>query len=210
MYIVNMRRTSEETEQTRQSLLDAAMAVFLAVGYSDCRIEDIASRAGVTRGAFYHHFSSKPEIYYALLVERYAPSQSVFGNYVADIATPAPELLKNLSGEYLRLIATDRNFREAHELVILKSAFVPELSEGFAQKVKSQRDLIQWLEQVVERGKKEGTLKKSIVTSDAAAFFFSALSGIVSADLIAPGMIHLAERYQHYAELLVMPFVTDK
>ena len=62
-----MKRTAEEAEQTRQELLDAALAIFSRTGFEAARLEDIAKTAGVTRGAVYHHFGGKPELYLALL-----------------------------------------------------------------------------------------------------------------------------------------------
>ena len=42
-----------------QKLLDAAVHVIRAKGYSAARVEDICAEAGLTKGAFFHHFESK-------------------------------------------------------------------------------------------------------------------------------------------------------
>ena len=62
-----MKRTAQEAEQTRQDLLAAALAVFSRKGFDATRLEDIAEAAGVTRGAVYHHFGGKNELYLSLL-----------------------------------------------------------------------------------------------------------------------------------------------
>ena len=46
-------------EASRERLLDAAVQVIRAKGYSAARIEDICAAAGLTKGAFFHHFDSK-------------------------------------------------------------------------------------------------------------------------------------------------------
>ena len=46
----------------RTQLLDAALACFAEHGYHLARIDDIANHAGLSKGAFYHHFASKNEI----------------------------------------------------------------------------------------------------------------------------------------------------
>ena len=48
---------------TRGRLLDAAKHVFERDGYLEARVTDIAERAGVSHGSFYHYFESKEEIF---------------------------------------------------------------------------------------------------------------------------------------------------
>jgi AcrR family transcriptional regulator len=48
---------------TRARLLDAAKAVFEEVGFLEARISDIAERAGLSHGSFYHYFASKEQIF---------------------------------------------------------------------------------------------------------------------------------------------------
>ena len=62
-----MRRTKEDAELTRQAVLDAALQVMSRRGYAGTRLEDIARAAKVTRGAIYHHFPGKPELFAALV-----------------------------------------------------------------------------------------------------------------------------------------------
>jgi len=54
---------SRKGEQTRARLLDAAKEIFEENGFLDARISDIAERAGLSHGAFYHYFDSKEQIF---------------------------------------------------------------------------------------------------------------------------------------------------
>jgi AcrR family transcriptional regulator len=56
--------------QTRAALLEAAWTVFLRRGYAGSSVEEIASEAGYTRGAFYYNFKSIGELFAELLQER--------------------------------------------------------------------------------------------------------------------------------------------
>src|SRR3546814_231526 len=47
---------------SKAKLLDAALAVIRAKGYTATRLEDICGAAGVTKGSFFHHFKSKEEL----------------------------------------------------------------------------------------------------------------------------------------------------
>jgi AcrR family transcriptional regulator len=52
-----------DAARTRTALLDAALAVFLRDGYANAGTEEIVAMAGVTRGALYHHFANKRELF---------------------------------------------------------------------------------------------------------------------------------------------------
>jgi AcrR family transcriptional regulator len=53
-------------ESTRQVLLDAARTLFGTEGYAATSLQDIVVRAGVTKGALYHHFADKRELFLAV------------------------------------------------------------------------------------------------------------------------------------------------
>ncbi len=48
-----------DPEQTRETLLDAAVQLFGAQGFHATSVREIVAAAGLTKGAFYHHFASK-------------------------------------------------------------------------------------------------------------------------------------------------------
>ena len=64
------RRTKrEQREATTHELIGIAREIFVQQGYSNAATEDIVARAGVTRGALYHHFGSKEGLFKAVLNE---------------------------------------------------------------------------------------------------------------------------------------------
>lgn len=56
-------RRAEYAEATRKALLDAGLELFGERGYANTSTEQIVRRARVTRGALYHHFSGKAELF---------------------------------------------------------------------------------------------------------------------------------------------------
>jgi AcrR family transcriptional regulator len=61
-----LSKHQQRTEATRRALLDAARRIFARDGFEASRIEDIAEATGHTRGAFYAHFNSKEDLFFAL------------------------------------------------------------------------------------------------------------------------------------------------
>jgi TetR/AcrR family transcriptional repressor of nem operon len=53
---------NEAIHPSKEKLLDAALHVIRAKGYTATRIEDICEAAGLTKGSFFHHFKSKEEL----------------------------------------------------------------------------------------------------------------------------------------------------
>ncbi len=54
-------------EETRANILGAALRRFSIAGYNAASVDDICKEAGVSKGAFYHHFPSKQALFLALL-----------------------------------------------------------------------------------------------------------------------------------------------
>ncbi len=64
-----MATQQQRSEATRGKLLAVARGLFRSRGYARTSLEEIVSRAGVTKGAFYHHFPDKKALFVAVLHE---------------------------------------------------------------------------------------------------------------------------------------------
>jgi TetR/AcrR family transcriptional repressor of nem operon len=64
-------RRTRDPEKTRERILDAAQELILDHGFGSTTVDAVVSRAGITKGAFFHHFGSKADLARAL-VERYS------------------------------------------------------------------------------------------------------------------------------------------
>lgn len=65
----SLNKHQQRTEATRRALIESARRIFARDGFEACRIEDIAAATGHTRGAFYAHFQTKEDLFFALLEE---------------------------------------------------------------------------------------------------------------------------------------------
>jgi len=78
---------------TRQALLEAAERLFATRGYLAVSVDEMCRAAGVSKGAFYHHFPSKQAVFLALLEAWLQRLQKALENEVAAHDTPAQALL---------------------------------------------------------------------------------------------------------------------
>jgi AcrR family transcriptional regulator len=63
---MNVNRQAARSASTRAKLLKAARALFARKGYAGVGTEEIVRRAGVTRGALYHQFPTKEDLFAAV------------------------------------------------------------------------------------------------------------------------------------------------
>jgi AcrR family transcriptional regulator len=115
------RTQAERAEHTRDALIAAARPLFATHGYAEVAAETIVADAGVTRGAMYHHFADKTELF-AAVFERVEAEVSV---RIADAAAAAQqsdpvELMRIGAHEWLDACADP----EIHRIVLLEAPAV--------------------------------------------------------------------------------------
>jgi AcrR family transcriptional regulator len=96
----------ERAVATRNELINAARVVFATTGFESARIEQIAAKAGKTRGAFYANFKDKEDVFFALYEEDLMRDQE---KIVADLSA-ASNLDKKIDilSEHLDELLHDR------------------------------------------------------------------------------------------------------
>src|ERR1700689_171902 len=95
-------RQQARTDATRRKLLVAAERIFARDGFEAARLEDIASLAGYTRGAFYANFQSKEDIFFAVLERWVGQRISEVDALLAQRESPA-KLLRALREHYAQI-----------------------------------------------------------------------------------------------------------
>jgi AcrR family transcriptional regulator len=84
----------QRSEETRTHIMEAALRRFANHGYNAASVDEICAEAGVSKGAFYHHFASKQAIFLALL-ERWL--QSVDATLATAHQPSVPATLLNMA-----------------------------------------------------------------------------------------------------------------
>lgn len=103
------QRVTKRRGETRQRLLDAALAAFSEVGFGQATVERVCARAGYTRGAFYSNFASLDELFLAMWEQR---SQGMLAGVTAVLSGVESEDIEDggvraVVAQVLRVIPVD-------------------------------------------------------------------------------------------------------
>ncbi len=113
---VNRRTQAERSATTRAALIDAARPLFAAHGFGGVGTETIVRAAGVTRGALYHQFADKTELFAAVFE---ALEQEIMDRIGARVtATQPPDVLAALRSGAQAWLETCAD-PEVHRIVLV-------------------------------------------------------------------------------------------
>lgn len=189
-----VRRTKSEALETRTRILDAAEQVFLHKGVLSASLNDIASEAGVTRGAIYWHFKNKHDLFMAM-VER--------GRLLFDIlsekaeAPDEPDPLGRLA-EFLRFllqkVVNDPGQRRIFEIMFHKCEFSGENLALLGLQRDKCRESSSRLGRVLRNAIQREQLPANLDVDRSVVWLHSQLTGMIMYWLLDPESVDLGEQ----------------
>jgi AcrR family transcriptional regulator len=142
-------RRAAQVGRTRRALLDVARTLFTEHGYQATRTEEVVQRAGVTRGALYHHFRDKEDLFRAVLEEVEAEVFSDLRRRSPDGSIPSWELFRDNSA--IHQIAASRN-PSYRQIVIVDGPAVLGWQEWNERRSGPQRSITRYVEEAMDQG----------------------------------------------------------
>lgn len=118
-------------------LTDAALDQFVDKGYAATRLEDVAARAGVSKGTLYLYFASKEALFKAVVREGLLPALAEGEALVAGFAGHSADLLREVIGGMWQLIGTQR-IGGIPKLIFAEARNFPEIAAFYDQEVISR------------------------------------------------------------------------
>ena len=166
------RSDAQAQEDKRRLLLQAAVRVFARKGYHAARISDIAEEAGVAYGLLYHYFDSKEEVLRNVFRETWraliATIKSVEGS-----GDPPREQLRKVAEILLRSWRREPDLVRVLVLEVTRSGHLAgemdEIVASFAA-----------IQEIVERGQADGTLRTDIDPRLASYVFYGAIDELLT------------------------------
>lgn len=180
------RKTKEEAELTRCSILDAAEQVFHAQGVAGTSLQDIAEAAGVTRGAVYWHFKDKADLFNAMMERVCMP----FEESSDAVESASPELaLKRLREHFAFLLGrtqTDEQVRRVFSIATQMVEYNGELAQVRERRLQWQADHVALLEQALAAGRKAGDVTTTVPLRQLALGLHALFDGLLQNWLLKP------------------------
>ena len=150
--------TKHQSEAERRSqILRAARAVFIHRGFIAARVEDVAKRAGLSKGAVYFYFSSKRDLFLALVQEEHENTYSFLDRAEED-HRPAAVKLVDLGQRYLDYFAGLKSPPRFFLMMCEQGIRDDEVREE-VQAV--HRRFVDAATRIVAQGMKEGTFREA-------------------------------------------------
>ena len=197
-----MRRTKEEAARTRQDVLKAALIIFGEKGYSRATLEQIASEAGVTRGAIYWHFHTKAELYNTLIEDYSARGASIGEQAIADGGSFV-DILRRIFIRLLQAVEEDADLRAIMEIYLFKTGLDPELHTARLQQIQSGQVLLEEISDAMRMGIAAGELRSDIDPLQMARAFLAFQNGLIYLWLLSPESFSLRANVESMADILI-------
>lgn len=188
-----VKKTKEEAQETRNRLLDTAEEVFHCKGVSQTSLNDIASAAGMTRGAIYWHFKNKVDLFNAMCDRITLPLESVTEASAADsVEDPLGQLRK--SAYFLfRQVATDIHTRRVFDILFSKCEFVTELGPIVERDARVRDAFQQRFARIFLNAEKRGQLPADFDHRLAVLSYQSFVKGILRNWMLQPDSFDLLQ-----------------
>jgi AcrR family transcriptional regulator len=142
-----------------QEILEAAFAQFSRNGYAMTTLEQIAERAGVTKGTIYVYFDSKEHLFISMVRELMKVTLDTLQEMLESHQGSTAELLRAQFSFIYQHVVEDRRRREMARLLIAEASRFPALTDRYQEEI--HRPCMDLLTKTIQRGVDRGEIRKS-------------------------------------------------
>jgi AcrR family transcriptional regulator len=144
-------------EERPKQILDAALAVFGERGLAVSRLEDIAKRAGLSKGTIYLYFPNKEELFREVVRNTVVSNIETSEQEISAMSGSATEALTRSLRAYWTFIRSAK-FAPLFRLIHAEIQNFPDLARFYAEEVVSRR--LRLIASVIERGVESGEFRR--------------------------------------------------
>lgn len=193
------RKTKEEAQETRHAILDAAELVFQENGVSHTSLAEIATAAGVTRGAIYWHFRNKADLFDAMIQRVFDPLEAKLAELQADDLENPLDTLRAIAVYFLDRVAADPRYLRVLEIAWHKCEYVGEMATIRDNHLECGNQYLALNEAAFRLARERGYVPPEVDPRTAAVGLMAVVDGLVVNWTLDNGLFPLAD----YAEPIV-------
>ncbi|PZE77046.1 TetR/AcrR family transcriptional regulator [Curtobacterium sp. MCBD17_019] len=187
----------ERAVVTRDKIVRSAATIFEQRGYANASLDVVASEAGVTKGALYHHFKSKEEVANAVIELQYEIAQS-YGERVFLLGRTALE----------RMMWMSQTFAQQMKDEVVVSAGVRLTTEAGGNGLEREAPYAGWIhtvEGLIAAAVEEGDIRADVDPTRLAAFLIPAYTGVQLVSDILHSREDLFQQLENMWTMLLIP-----
>lgn len=148
------RRTRKE--QRPEEILEAALEEFAANGYAAARLDDVAKRAGISKGLVYVYFNTKEELFKAVIRRFLVPHVELLRSRIDTWQLSSEALLRGPVLELMKRVVGSK-VHELLRLLIAEGPRHPDLTAFYYREVVSRG--IGLMQSIIDRGVARGEFR---------------------------------------------------
>jgi TetR/AcrR family acrAB operon transcriptional repressor len=196
-----VRRTKEEAQETRSQILEAAQKAFYDRGVARTTLADIATLAGVTRGAIYWHFNNKAELVQAMLDSLHEPLEELARASEDEAELDPLGCMRQLLIQLFQQIATDPKTRRLNEILFHKCEFTDEMCDMRRQRKTASVECNVRIEISLRNAINRQQLPAELDTVRAAIALHAYIDGIIGQWLLIPESFDLGQEAERWVDV---------
>lgn len=150
-----VRKAKGESQATYSALLDAAECEFIEKGVTRTTLNDVASAAGLTRGAIYWHFKDKSALFQAMCDRVFLPMQTMLNEIIAAPGSDPLAALRQMMLHMLGTVTENAQQRTVFNIIFHHCEKTPDMAcfvNENEKRVQCQTKMQQILQQAVVLG----------------------------------------------------------
>jgi AcrR family transcriptional regulator len=176
-------RWRRRKEDRPAEIIAAAQAVFAEKGFAAARLDDIARRAGLSKGALYLYFETKEDIFAAVINEAIAPRVATVIGLIEAYEGPFQDLARQALPRLASIIG-DARIGGVVKMVIGESRNFPELARVWHERLIDPA--IGLMSRVIERGQARGEIRSGDPRHHAFTLIAPMLLGVIWQETFTP------------------------
>lgn len=171
------RKTKKEAERTRQLILMSALDLIDERGYIGTKLVDVAERLNLTKGAVYWHFTSKSDMFLAMMDSMNEQIDQLLMPLI--LKTSNLEDIRTLLHAYIDIFVVNESLRKYLTVLMLRIEWTEDLKNALDVFEEQNKELARFCLKILKKEQRRGVVRKDISLEYAANGIVGVVDGLL-------------------------------